>query len=136
MVKRTQLDEAFLKDFDPHSDWLPPNTKPYDYTPEFGSTLERKYWRNCGLGRPAWYGADTTGTFLESSAAYRLVRLLLQVFFLAMKLPHETSQTSNRHSLVCFLSLKICPASTHLTFISECGMQHLHGMLKIWIYFR
>ena len=49
MVKRTQLDEAFLKDFDPHSDWLPPNTTPYDYTPEFCSTLERKYWRNCGL---------------------------------------------------------------------------------------
>ncbi|KAI6152983.1 JmjC domain, hydroxylase-domain-containing protein [Pisolithus thermaeus] len=28
-----------------------------DYTPEFCQKLERQYWRNCGLGKPAWYGS-------------------------------------------------------------------------------
>ena len=55
-------DEEFLGDFDPHYDWLPPNTTSHDYTPEFCLKLERRYWRNCGLGRPAWYGTDTAGT--------------------------------------------------------------------------
>ena len=61
-AKRARKDEEFLDDFDPHSDWLPPNTTSHDYTPEFCLKLERRYWRNCGLGRPAWYGADTAGT--------------------------------------------------------------------------
>ena len=61
-AKRAHKDEEFLGDFDPHSDWLPPNTTSHDYTPEFCLKLERRYWRNCGLGRPAWYGTDTAGT--------------------------------------------------------------------------
>lgn len=66
-VKEAQLrereakDAAFLEDFDPHSEWLPPNTTPFDYTPEFCQKLERQYWRNCGLNKPAWYGADMAG---------------------------------------------------------------------------
>jgi hypothetical protein len=57
-------DAEFLKSFDPHSDWLPPNTSASDYTLDFCRQLERQYWRNCGLGRPAWYGADTQGESL------------------------------------------------------------------------
>jgi hypothetical protein len=52
---------AFLETFDPHTHWLPTNTKATDYTPDFCQKLERQYWRNCGLGKPAWYGADTLG---------------------------------------------------------------------------
>lgn len=62
MAERAQLDAAFLEDFDPEGDWLPPNTVASDYTPEFCQKLERQFWRNCGLGKPAWYGADTLGT--------------------------------------------------------------------------
>lgn len=54
-------DLAFVDNFDPRKDWLPPDTKPSDYTVEFCQELERTYWRNLGLGRPAWYGADTQG---------------------------------------------------------------------------
>lgn len=61
LARRANLDEEFLKEFDPRSAWLPPKTRPEDYTPEFCSILERRYWRNCGLGRPPWYGADTAG---------------------------------------------------------------------------
>ena len=61
-AKHARKDEEFLDDFDPHFDWLPPNTTSHDYTPEFCLNLDRRYWRNCGLGRLAWYGADTAGT--------------------------------------------------------------------------
>jgi hypothetical protein len=62
LAERTARDEAFLDTFDPHSYWLPPKTTAADYTPEFCQKLERQYWRNCGLGKPAWYGADTQGS--------------------------------------------------------------------------
>ena len=61
LADRAARDAEFLETFDPHADWLPSGTKPTDYTPEFCQKLERQYWRNCGLGRPAWYGADTQG---------------------------------------------------------------------------
>lgn len=55
-------DLAFVDDFEPHKDWLPPATQASDYTVEFCQELERTYWRNLGIGRPAWYGADSLGT--------------------------------------------------------------------------
>lgn len=61
LAERAEKDKLFLDDFDPHVDWLPPNTSRFDYTPEFCKDLERRYWRNCGLGKPAWYGADMQG---------------------------------------------------------------------------
>lgn len=61
LAERAARDAAFLETFDPNSAWLPPNTKATDYTFEFCQKLERQYWRNCGLGKPAWYGADTQG---------------------------------------------------------------------------
>lgn len=54
-------DATFVDGFDPSNDWLPPGTKPSDYTVEFCQELERTYWRNLGIGRAAWYGADTQG---------------------------------------------------------------------------
>lgn len=57
-------DLAFVDEFDPRKDWLPPGTKPSDYTVEFCQELERTYWRNLGIGRPAWYGADSQGRWI------------------------------------------------------------------------
>lgn len=62
LADRAAKDDVFLQSFDPHNDWLPPKTKAEDYTPEFCKELERRYWRYCGLGKPAWYGADMAGT--------------------------------------------------------------------------
>lgn len=62
LAERAVRDDAFLDTFKPHDDWLPPNTKATDYTTEFCQKLERQYWRNCSLGKPAWYGADTQGS--------------------------------------------------------------------------
>lgn len=61
LAERAAKDEVFLRSFEPHKDWLPPNTKPEDYSPDFCKELERRYWRYCGLGKPAWYGADMAG---------------------------------------------------------------------------
>lgn len=61
LAERTAKDEAFLDKFDTKTDWLPPKTNSTDYTPEFCKELERRYWRTCGLGRSAWYGADMQG---------------------------------------------------------------------------
>ncbi|KAF5383444.1 hypothetical protein D9757_006174 [Collybiopsis confluens] len=60
--ERLSKDAAFLETFDPDVDWLPFSTKPEDYTPEFCAKLERQYWRNLGLGKAPWYGADTQGS--------------------------------------------------------------------------
>ncbi|KAG9312599.1 JmjC domain, hydroxylase-domain-containing protein [Chiua virens] len=62
LAERAAKDAAFIQSFDPNKDWLPPGTMPDDYTTEFCQKLERQYWRNCGFGRPAWYGADTQGS--------------------------------------------------------------------------
>jgi hypothetical protein len=70
------LDNEFLQHFEPHQDWLPPGTSPEDYTPEFCRKLERQYWRNCGLGKPAWYGADTAGSlFTDETTSWNVGHL-------------------------------------------------------------
>jgi hypothetical protein len=61
LAERAAADAAFLKSFNPRTDWLPPNTRSEDYTPEFCKDLERRFWRNCGFGAPAMYGADMEG---------------------------------------------------------------------------
>lgn len=63
-AERAAQDADFLESFDLANDWLPPKTKPSDYTPEFCKELERQYWRNCGLSRSAWYGADMQGNLV------------------------------------------------------------------------
>jgi len=64
MAEKAAQDAAFLDSFDVKTGWLPSNTRQEDYTPEFCKELERQYWRNCGLGKPPWYGADMQGTFV------------------------------------------------------------------------
>lgn len=63
LAQRAAKDAAFNQVFDPDKDWLPPGTTSDDYTTEFCQKLERQYWRNCGIGRSPWYGADSQGAF-------------------------------------------------------------------------
>ncbi len=58
----------FYQNFRPTEDWLPPDTKVEDYTPEACATMERKFWKNIGLGEPSWYGADLQGTSTSFTA--------------------------------------------------------------------
>lgn len=63
LAERADKDEAWLQSFDPSTAWLPPNTSSSSYTTEFCKELERRYWRNCGFGKPPWYGADMQGAY-------------------------------------------------------------------------
>ncbi|KAJ7602398.1 JmjC domain, hydroxylase-domain-containing protein [Mycena polygramma] len=75
-VERADKDASFIETFTPHTDWLPPGTTATDYTPEFCSKLERAFWRNCGLGKPAWYGADTMGSlYTDATTAWNVAHL-------------------------------------------------------------
>jgi hypothetical protein len=62
LAERAAKDTAFINVFNPHTDWLPKDTKAEDFNADFCTKLERQYWRNCGLGKAAWYGADTQGS--------------------------------------------------------------------------
>ncbi|KAF8882255.1 JmjC domain, hydroxylase-domain-containing protein [Infundibulicybe gibba] len=76
LADRASRDAVFLETFEPHKDWLPPNTQATDYTPEFCQKLERQYWRNCGLGRSAWYGADTQGSlYTDETTSWNVAHL-------------------------------------------------------------
>ncbi|EAU83432.2 specific transcriptional repressor [Coprinopsis cinerea okayama7 len=76
LAERALRDNEFIDTFDPHTDWLPPNTTADDYTPEYCQKLERHYWRNCGLGKSAWYGADTQGTlYTDETKVWNVGRL-------------------------------------------------------------
>ncbi|KAJ7112889.1 JmjC domain, hydroxylase-domain-containing protein [Mycena epipterygia] len=75
-IERADKDASFLDSFSPHTDWLPTGTTPADYTPEFCAKLERAFWRNCGLGKPAWYGADTMGSlYTDATTAWNVAHL-------------------------------------------------------------
>lgn len=49
---------SWYESFDPKEDWLPENTRREDYSLEACVALERRFWKNMGLGEPSWYGAD------------------------------------------------------------------------------
>ena len=73
---KAELDTQFISSFNPHDAWQPPETTAEDYTPEFCRTLERLFWRSLGLGRPAWYGADSAGSlFTEETTAWNVASL-------------------------------------------------------------
>lgn len=137
LADRAARDSAFLETFEPHSAWLPANTKATDYTPEFCQKLERHYWRNCGLGRPAWYGADTQGTHGHGLGLRfsTLTTYLLQVPCTQTIQLLGMSRTLSQHCPVSSLpQIRVFPGSTPHTFISACGERPSHGMSRIWIF--
>ncbi|KAH6904857.1 jumonji superfamily protein [Coprinopsis sp. MPI-PUGE-AT-0042] len=76
LADRAVKDNEFVDSFQPHLDWLPPNTTGEDYNPEYCQKLERHFWRNCGLGKSPWYGADTQGTlFTDDDKVWNVGRL-------------------------------------------------------------
>ncbi|KAI0641835.1 hypothetical protein C8Q79DRAFT_299359 [Trametes meyenii] len=76
MAELVVKDREFLQSFDPLTAWLPPKTENARYTTEFCKELERRYWRNCGFGKPAWYGADMQGSlFTDDTTAWNVAHL-------------------------------------------------------------
>lgn len=72
----TSEEAEFYSNFRPESSWLPSDTQPSDYTPEACHELERTFWRSCGIVKPAWYGADMSGSlFSEDTKAWNVAKL-------------------------------------------------------------
>ncbi|WVR04028.1 hypothetical protein IAU60_001027 [Kwoniella sp. DSM 27419] len=68
--------EPWYRTFNPSEDWLPPDTKPDDYTVEACAALERQFWKNQGIGEPSWYGADMEGSlFVDEKTPWNVARL-------------------------------------------------------------
>jgi len=81
-AEKAARDDEFLDTFDPDTAWLPLDTKASDYTSEMCRSLERKYWRSCGIGKAPWYGADTQGIFtvLTSSTNAHSLRVRIPIY--------------------------------------------------------
>ena len=136
VAERFAQDLKFLETFKPHEQWLPPGTTAADYTRKFCQALERRYWRNCGLGKPAWYGADTLGKLLRSPCSWPVIFtfFVLQDLYTPMQRRHGMWRIFPQLSLgYCPLLVRVCLALIPPIFISGCGGQHLPGMWKIWI---
>ncbi|WRT65470.1 uncharacterized protein IL334_002413 [Kwoniella shivajii] len=68
--------DPWYKTFKPSEDWLPPDTRPEDYTVEACAALERQLWKNLGLGEPSWYGADMEGSlFVDEKTPWNVAHL-------------------------------------------------------------
>lgn len=136
LALRAELDKEYLKAFDPHSAWLPPDTKAANYTPEFCSTLERRYWRNCGLGKPPWYGADTAGMDGVFCQCASLTLPIQEPYSLTRRRP-GMSHTFPQPFPVCYHHRRMdCLESILRTYTLACGGPHSRGMSKTWICFR
>ncbi|KIR40170.1 specific transcriptional repressor [Cryptococcus deuterogattii 99/473] len=66
----------WYESFDPKEDWLPENTRREDYSLEACVALERRFWKNMGLGEPSWYGADMEGSlFMDEKTPWNVAHL-------------------------------------------------------------
>jgi hypothetical protein len=126
-----ELDEAFLETFDPETDWLPPETAPEDYTPEFCRKLERQYWRNLGLGRPAWYGADTAGTlFTPETTAWNVGAL---PSMLARLLPSTGGVLPGVNAPYLYFGMWRATFAWHVEDMDLFSINYIHfGAPKFW----
>lgn len=133
LAERASKDRAFIDVFDPRKDWLPSNTTNNDYTVDFCQKLERQYWRNCGLGKPAWYGADMQGSYIDSRPDISFT--ISQARCTPTRPQYGTSLTFLPSSLVSYpLPQRVFPVSTPRIFTLECGGRPLHGMSKTWTF--
>ncbi|WVQ73686.1 hypothetical protein IAR50_003266 [Cryptococcus sp. DSM 104548] len=66
----------FYRTFDSTKDWLAEGAALEDYNPESCLALERRLWKNLGLGEPSWYGADTEGSlFADKDTPWNVAHL-------------------------------------------------------------
>lgn len=130
-AERAAKDTAFLTTFEPHKDWLPPCTKADDYTVEFCQKLERQFWRNCGLGKPAWYGADTQGSiFTDETTAWNVAHL---PSFLSRLLPSSSKGLPGVNTPYLYFGMWRATFAWHVEDMDLFSINYIHfGAPKFW----
>ncbi|KAJ7641325.1 JmjC-domain-containing protein [Roridomyces roridus] len=130
-VERADKDAAFIEGFSPHTDWLPSDTKASDYTPEFCAKLERAYWRNCGLGKPAWYGADTMGSLYTSDTTAWNVAHLTSA--LSRLLPASSQGLPGVNTPYLYFGMWRATFAWHVEDMDLFSINYIHfGAPKFW----
>ncbi|THH14745.1 hypothetical protein EW146_g5620, partial [Bondarzewia mesenterica] len=131
LKEREAKDVAFLEDFDPVTDWLPPNTLPSDYTPEFCQKLERQYWRNCGLNKPAWYGADMAGSlFTDDTQVWNVAHL---PSLLSRILPSSVNGLPGVNMPYLYFGMWRATFAWHVEDMDLFSINYIHfGAAKFW----
>ncbi|KAF9472723.1 hypothetical protein BDN70DRAFT_818235 [Pholiota conissans] len=131
LAERAARDRTFLEVFDPSDEWLPPNTKAVDYTPEFCQKLERHYWRNCGLGKSAWYGADTLGSlFTDETTAWNVAHLQSA---LSRLLPSSSQGLPGVNTPYLYFGMWRATFAWHVEDMDLFSINYIHfGAPKFW----
>ncbi|KAF8493735.1 JmjC domain, hydroxylase-domain-containing protein [Russula emetica] len=131
LAERAAADTAFLKSFNPLTDWLPPNTRSEDYTPEFCKDLERRYWRNCGFGAPAMYGADMEGSlFTDKTKSWNVAHL---PSLLSRLLPSSANGLPGVNTPYLYFGMWRATFAWHVEDMDLFSINYIHfGAGKFW----
>ncbi|EJD00680.1 JmjC-domain-containing protein [Fomitiporia mediterranea MF3/22] len=131
LAMRAELDKEFLQTFDPKMGWLPRNTSASDYTPSFCSTLERRYWRNCGLGKPPWYGADSAGSLFTDETTCWNVGCLPST--LSRILPKSSAGLPGVNTPYLYFGMWRATFAWHVEDMDLFSINYIHfGAPKFW----
>ncbi|KAJ7280431.1 JmjC-domain-containing protein, partial [Mycena rebaudengoi] len=130
-VERADKDASFIAGFSPHTDWLPPGTTAADYTPEFCSKLERAFWRNCGLGKPPWYGADTMGSlYTDTTSSWNVAHLTST---LSRLLPSSSQGLPGVNTPYLYFGMWRATFAWHVEDMDLFSINYIHfGAPKFW----
>ncbi|KAL1719877.1 JmjC domain, hydroxylase-domain-containing protein [Schizophyllum commune] len=124
-------DVAFMAKFKPHEDWLPFGMQPSDYTPEYCKELERHYWRNCGMGKSPWYGADTQGSlFTPDTTAWNVSCL---PSYLTRLLPSSSQGLPGVNTPYLYFGMWRATFAWHVEDMDLFSINYIHfGAPKFW----
>ncbi|KAL1729188.1 jumonji superfamily protein, partial [Schizophyllum commune] len=124
-------DVAFMAKFKPHEDWLPFGMQPSDYTPEYCKELERHYWRNCGMGKSPWYGADTQGSLFTPDTTTWNVSCLPS--YLTRLLPSSSQGLPGVNTPYLYFGMWRATFAWHVEDMDLFSINYIHfGAPKFW----
>ncbi|KAH7908694.1 JmjC domain, hydroxylase-domain-containing protein [Hygrophoropsis aurantiaca] len=131
LAERAAKDATFIEKFEPHRDWLPAHTTNDSYTPEFCQKLERQFWRNCGLGKPAWYGADTQGSlYTDETKVWNVGHL---PSFLSRILPASSNGLPGVNTPYLYFGMWRATFAWHVEDMDLFSINYIHfGAPKFW----
>lgn len=130
-AERHREDIKFLDTFNPETSWLPAGTANSDYTAEFCQKLERQYWRNGGLGRPPWYGADTMGSlFTDEVKSWNVAHLSST---LSRLLSHRKAGLPGVNTPYLYFGMWRATFAWHVEDMDLFSINYIHfGAPKFW----